>query len=305
MQGNLIEHDAKNLIISYAKTFGEKGYNISPPKMKQYHFEIIIKDKSDNVKLLVYFGKKGIRTILQGNINSCVYAEINKIVFGESLFNINKPITDEPEQYIGTDESGKGDYFGPLVICGVYVNRNTFFALKKAGVKDSKELSDDAIREISFKIEGIIENSYDLITITPSKYNILHEKMKNVNRILGWGHAKVLNNLLEKYKVKEAISDKFGDDKYIINSLPEHWQNINLHQYTKAERFIAVAAASILARKKFCEWFEIQRRELGFELPKGASSLVEEAALNIKNKFGFDKLNELVKLHFKTTLKII
>ena len=121
MQGNLIEHDAKNLIISYAKKFGEKGYNISSPKMMQYHFEIIIKDKSDNVKLLVYFGKKGIRTILQGNINSCVYAEINKIVFGESLFNINKPITDEPEQYIGTDESGKGDYFGPLVICGVYL----------------------------------------------------------------------------------------------------------------------------------------------------------------------------------------
>ena len=253
----------------------------------------------------MYFGKKGIKTILQGNINSVLYAEINKIVFGETLFKVNNPITDEPNQYIGTDESGKGDYFGPLVICGVYVNQNTFSALKKAGVKDSKELSDDAIREISFKIEGIIENSYDLISLTPGKYNILHDKMKNVNRILGWGHAKVLNNLLEKYDVKEAISDKFGDDKYIINSLPEQWQNIKLHQYTKAERFIAVAAASILARKKFCEWFEVQKRGLGFELPKGASSLVEEAALKIKNIYGFDKLNELVKFHFKTTLKII
>ena len=66
-----------------------------------------------------------------------------------------------------------------------------------------------------------------------------------------------------------------------------------------------MAAASILARNKFCEWFEIQKRDIGFELPKGASSIVEDAAQKIKNKYGVDKLNELVKLHFRTTLKII
>jgi ribonuclease HIII len=125
-----------------------------------------------------------------------------------------------------------------------------------------------------------------------------------VNKILGWGHAKVLNNLLEKCEVKEAISDKFGDEKFIVSSLPEKWKDIKLYQLTKAERFTAVAAASILARNKFCEWFDIQKRDLGWELPKGASSVVEEAALKIKNMYGFDKLNELVKIHFRTTQKI-
>lgn len=234
-----------------------------------------------------------------------MYSEINKIVFGETLFKAAEPLADEPQRYIGTDESGKGDYFGPLVICGVYVNENTTSQLKNIGVKDSKELSDTAIKEITLGIKKIIDNKYDLIVINPGKYNVLHEKMKNVNKILGWGHAKVLNNLFEKCEVREAISDKFGDEKYIVNSLPEQWKDVELHQLTKAERFTAVAAASILARDRFCEWFEIQKRDLGFELPKGASSIVEDAAMRIKNKYGFDKLNELVKLHFRTTLKII
>ena len=168
-------------------------------------------------------------------------------------------LTDEPEQYIGTDESGKGDYFGPLVICGVYVNKDTSSRLKNIGVKDSKVLSDNAIKDITLRIKKIIDNNYDIIVITPGKYNILHEKMKNVNRILGWGHAKVLHNLLEKCEAKEAISDKFGDEKYIVDSLPEQWKDIKLHQLIKAERFTAVAAASILARNKFCEWFELKR----------------------------------------------
>ena len=72
--------------------------------------------------------------------------------------------------------------------------------------------------------------------ITPGKYNIIHGKMKNVNRILGWGHAKVLNNLLEKCEVKEAISDKFGDEKYIVDSLPGQWKDIELHQLTKGRK---------------------------------------------------------------------
>jgi ribonuclease HIII len=252
----------------------------------------------------VYFGKKGIKTILQGNINSYIYSELNKLVFGEALFRLSEPVTDEPGEYIGTDESGKGDYFGPLVICGVYVNKDTSARLKNIGVKDSKELSDSAIKDLSSKIAVITGNSFELVSISPEKYNDLHEKMTNVNRILGWGHARVLNNLLEKYKVLEAISDKFGDEKYIIGSLSEEMKNVELHQFTKAERFTAVAAASILARNKFCEWFEIQKKGLGFELPKGASSIVEDAALKIKEKYGFEKLNELVKLHFKTTLKI-
>jgi len=192
-----------------------------------------------------------------------------------------------------------------LIICGVYVNKDTSSRLKSIGVKDSKELTDNAIRNITLSIKKIIDDNYKLVVITPARYNSLHDEMGNVNKMLGWGHARVLNNLLEKCEVREAVSDKFGDEKYILNSLPERWKDIKLHQLTKAERYTAVAAASILARNRFCEWFDEKYKEYNFEFPKGASSSVEEAAVKIKNKLGFDKLNELVKLHFRTTLKII
>ena len=85
-----------------------------------------------------------------------------------------------------------------------------------------------------------------------------------MNRILGWAHAKVIENLLEnQINVEEAISDKFGDEKYIYTSLQEKGKNITLHQVTKAERYTAVAAASILARDRFNSWFRHEKAKIG------------------------------------------
>ncbi len=302
---NSIEQKAEDLITSYTILIKKVGCSVSTIEKKQYHFEILIKDGADQVKILVYFGKKGIKSVIQGNTNSKLYIEINNLLFGEKLFPESINEIDEPEKYIGTDESGKGDYFGSLVICGVFVDKRISTELKKIGVKDSKELSDSSIKKISLEIRKILDDKYSLVVITPEKYNTLHNKMGNVNRILGWAHAKVLENLLEKFDAKEAVSDKFGDESYIRNSLQAEGKNILLHQFTKAERYTAVAAASILARENFCDWFDIQKRKYGMELPKGASSTVEDAAIKVKEKFGVDKLNELVKLHFKTTKKII
>ena len=133
----------------------------------------------------------------------------------------------------------------------------------------------------------------------------MYDKIGNVNRILGWAHAKVLENLLEECNAQEAISDKFGDESLIKNALQTKGKNILLHQLTKAERFTGVAAASILAREKFCEWFEHQNKILEIPLPKGASVEVEKAAALIKRKYGEGKLKELAKIHFKTTKKIV
>ncbi|MCL5029908.1 MAG: ribonuclease HIII [Bacteroidetes bacterium] len=302
---NSIELKAKDLITSYINSINKIDYPVSVIEKKQYNFEVTVSGKSDQIKVLVYFGKKGIKTVLQGNVDSKIYHEINNLLFGEKLSLNSLDDFSEPENYIGTDESGKGDYFGPLVICGVFADKKNLAELKKIGVKDSKELSDNLIKKISLEIKEIIGNKFSIIIITPEKYNQLHEKMKNVNRILGWAHAKVLENLLEKFETGEAISDKFGDENYIRNSLQGKGKNILLHQYTKAERYTAVAAASILAREKFCNWFDVQKNKYGLELPKGASSKVDNEARSIKEKFGYEKLNELVKLHFKTTLKII
>ena len=118
--------------------------------------------------------------------------------------------------------------------------------------------------------------------------------------MLGWAHAKALENILVVKSVPEAISDKFGNEKYIHDSLQEKGKDILLHQVTKAEKYTAVAAASILARDSF---YNI-RNKYNFELPKGASETVELIAKEIIKKFGNAELNKFAKLHFKTTKKL-
>ncbi len=301
---NNLENSALSTLSLILKKIDEKGYKVTLPKRSRFCFESTVNDGQSKVKLLVYFGKKGIKTVIQGNKDLQLYREVNNIIFGQSLFTDNIEEIKEPLRYIGTDESGKGDYFGPLVVCSVFVSEETSTLLKHIGVKDSKQLSDNSIKRIAINIKGIIKDKYSIIKITPKRYNELHLKLKNVNKILGWAHAKALENLLEKVECNEAISDKFGDESLIRNSLQPKGKNILLHQFIKAEKYTAVAAASILARETFLNWFEVQNKKLGILLPKGASNGIEEYAIKIKKQFGEKILEELVKLHFKTTSKV-
>jgi len=160
------------------------------------------------------------------------------------------------------------------------------------------------IKVLASKIKKIEDIAYDVILINPEKYNELYEKIGNLNNLLGWGHAKVIENILKVKNAPEAISDKFGNEKYIHNSLQEKGRELILHQVTKAEKYPAVAAASILARDAFNKWFYRINNEKKIKLPKGASGTVEEAARDIKNKLGYDALTKLVKVHFKTTKRL-
>jgi len=299
----LVENSAREVINKYLAVLNKEGFQTTFPEKKEYNFETFVSSGKESLKLQVFFGKKGIKTILQGNKESDLYKGVNSILFGENLFVT--PELKEPETYIGIDESGKGDYFGPLVIAGVFVDDKIKKELVKIGVKDSKELPDYQIKKIAIEIKNIPSIKYNVVTINPEKYNQLYSQIKNVNKLLGWGHARVLENLLEKAETNNAISDKFGNENLIKNSLMSRGEKINLHQTTKGERFTAVAAASILARDKFISWFEEQQKKLYTVLPKGASLLVEEAAKKLKNSYGEEFLSKLVKLHFKTTKKIV
>ncbi len=301
---NLIQQKAESIIKEYRKVAESYGLSVSTITKAAYNYESVVSDGKDKVKLQVYFGKKGNKVVLQGNKELDLYKKLRELVFGEDLFSNGTTEIKEPEIYIGTDESGKGDYFGPLIIAGVFVNGETIRKLRIAGVRDSKDLNETAIRKTAAEIKKIISEAYNIITITPEKYNELYLNFKNVNKLLGWGHAKVLENILEKFPAAEAISDKFGNERYIKDSLQKEGKNLNLVQVTKAERFTAVAAASILARDKFNEWFEKKNKELKVQLPKGASSAVEQKAVELKNMFGREFLLNLVKLHFKTSKKI-
>lgn len=307
---NHIESAAERTIKNYHRDIFALRYNLTEICKLNFHYEFSVMKEKEKVKIQVYFGKKGVKTVLQGDQSSGLYKKLyNK--FNADLFLLatqNEELegehSNEPTRYIGTDESGKGDYFGPLVIAGVIADESNSQFLKSIGVKDSKELSDTAIKKIASEIKSNHGIKFNVISIYPKKYNELYSKVGNVNRILGWGHAKVIENLLEKQKVEEAISDKFGDEKYIFTSLQERGKDISLQQVTKAERYTAVAAASILARDRFNSWFKHEKEKLGFELPKGASENSELAAEKIMRKLGDHSLTDFVKYHFKNTLRL-
>jgi ribonuclease HIII len=206
--------------------------------------------------------------------------------------------------WIGTDESGKGDYFGPLVIGGVYVDPKTQGLLSNLKVRDSKKISDNVIKDLDFHIRS--HCIYSVVVIGPDKYNLLYNKMKNLNRLLAWGHARVIENILLRVDCRKAISDQFGSESFIQNALMKLGKKIELIQTPRAEEAdMGVAAGSILARAEFVRRMERLSQECGFELPKGASENVNQAARQVVERMGTDALNRFVKLHFKNTTKVI
>ena len=200
--------------------------------------------------------------------------------------------------HIGTDESGKGDFFGPLVIAGVLVDEKTAQRFLDLGIKDSKKLSDKKMLAMSVEIKKHAPHS--IIAISNSKYNELYANIKNLNKLLAWGHARAIENILNSNDCEYALSDKFGDESLIKNALMKNGQSIRLEQMVRAESDIAVAAASVLARASFVQKMEAMENTYGLKFPKGCSGLVKTAASEFIQKYGKDRLHEVCKTHFKT-----
>jgi ribonuclease HIII len=238
----------------------------------------------------------------------------------DSLLNLNiknsttqgyastKELADVPLPHIGTDESGKGDYFGPMVIAGVLIDSTTETALKELGVKDSKALTDKRCKEMAALIRTLLPTRYQEIEILPERYNQLYEQFKaegkNLNHLLAWGHARAIESLLQKESCSHAIADQFGDENYIRSKLMEKGKKLQLVQLPKGERYIAVAAASILARDRFLSRMESFRVTYKIEIPKGASDSVVNAGKQFVQTHGENALGKIAKLHHTTTEKI-
>ena len=214
-----------------------------------------------------------------------------------TLSDLNIPVC-----HIGSDESGKGDFFGPLVIAAVLTDEQSTKILTEAGIKDCKKVDDKNIS----KLAAVIKNNcvFSVITINPLKYNELYAKMNNLNRLLAWGHARAIENILEKKDCDYALSDKFGDEKLIQNALMQKGKKLHLEQRCKAEADIAVAAASIIAREQFLKGMKELSLRYGVNIHKGASSQVLETAKIIAQKFSKDELKNAAKIHFKTYSQI-
>jgi len=211
---------------------------------------------------------------------------------------------------IGVDESGKGDFFGPLCIAGVYINEKIISEWKDLGVRDSKNISSDKkISDLAEKIRKTPGCVTDSVVIGNEAYNRLYAKMKSVNTILAWGHARVIENLLgQKHRMNpppvKAMSDQFAAKKSVLEkALMASGREIEFVQRHKAEEDLAVAAASILARDGFVKGLAKLEKQFEIKLPKGAGKNVDEVAKEFVEKRGAGELAKISKMHFRTALR--
>ncbi len=287
LQGYLQEHNYKFRQVPYARFSGEK--------------EAVNVTFYESGKLVIQ--GKGTRDFIEFVLEPEILKEAR--LGYEAVLN--------PELLLprlGVDESGKGDFFGPLCIAGVYVNASVVEAWKEAGIRDSKHISSD--KKIADLAKLIRETPGCVCTVVPignEAYNRLYSKMQSVNTLLAWGHARVIENLMGvKDRMQplptRAISDQFASNKSVVaKALMPLGRQIELVQRHRAEEDLAVAAASILARDEFVRRLARLEQEYGLKLPKGASAAVDEAAKEFIQRHGVDALSKVAKMHFRTAFR--
>jgi len=209
--------------------------------------------------------------------------------------------------HMGIDESGKGDFFGPLVIAGAYVDGELVPKFRELDVKDSKAItSEKKLLRIAAELRRLLGRRFDIVQIGPTAYNRLYAKMRNLNRLLSWGHARSIENLLERVPdCPRAVSDQFGNKSQVTAALMQKGRKITLEQRPRAESDIAVAAASILARAAFLGALKKMEEAYGLAFPKGASQAVQDTARKLVSKHGPTVLRKTAKCHFKTARTVL
>ena len=211
---------------------------------------------------------------------------------------------------LGVDESGKGDFFGPLCIAGAYVNESVVKAWADVGIRDSKSISSDKrIKDLAELIRNTPGCVTTVVPIGNEAYNRLYTKMRSVNTMLAWGHARVIENLMgQRHRMNpppvRAISDQFAANKATVaKALMTLGREIELVQKHRAEEDLAVAAASILARHEFVSRLGALEKQYSQEFPKGASAAVDAAAKEFAARHGAEGLAKVAKMHFRTAFR--
>lgn len=295
-------------ITSHTVVLTSEQASLLRKRIQELDFEFLEKPytlyaaRKGKLQLAVY--EKGPKLLLQGkDTEEFIRFELEPNILGEARLGYEEVL--HPEMYaphMGVDESGKGDFFGPLVISTVFVDADLARRYREAGVTDSKKIgSDQKIRAIAKIIKESQNCAFQVIQIGPEKYNQLYRKFGNLNRLLAWGHAKAIETLLEiRPDCPRALSDQFANPSLVKRALMQEGKKIILEQRTKAESDIAVAAASILARERFIDWMDKASRDLRVKLPRGASAQVLAAAQELVKKKGPEILPTVAKMHFRT-----
>ncbi|MDH2905190.1 MAG: hypothetical protein PXX82_02400 [Methanomassiliicoccales archaeon] len=253
-------------------------------------------------------GKSGISVYATGTVicelSGDVYSDLARDYFVSLPFNYGEYARSQlglslPDRWTGSDEAGKGDYFGPLVVAAVCVDNDTARELFISGITDSKRLSRlelDRLSERTFEIVG--KNCIDVICLSPATFNSLYDRMQNMNDILAWAHQKAISNVSSRNACTAAVVDKFSTDR-AVDRMKKALPGMELHAITGGEREIAVAAASVVASARFVREMESIGRAIGVEMPFGASQAARELARTIVSEKGPDFFRTVGKANFR------
>lgn len=211
------------------------------------------------------------------------------------------------ESHAGLDESGKGDFFGPVITACVIADKPAIEAWAKAGVKDSKKLGELQILKLDKLIRATPGVAVEVFTWRMAKYNeLMGRPAANLNRLLAWQHAQGLLKALERKRVPWGLLDQFSTQPLTQRELKRKGlENFELRMRTRAEEDPVVAAASVCARAEFVRAMRALSEEAGEPLQKGASSLVRTQAHRLIEKFGAPALGRFAKLHFRTAYEVV
>ena len=308
--------DARMAVLS--ERFSRAGLTIIADKAINYGRQLKVSDGETTVTVNIYIGKKGISIVVggsqsplketvtaitQGQIPATASAGAEKIPAPNGRPPGFEAVKDFDHKWIGLDESGKGDFFGPLVIAAVLVDDQSAASLAAAGVKDSKALSDEKNRVLAARIREECDGKFVELAWMPADYNATYNRFcqqgKNLNHLLAFSHARALETLLAREPARFALADQFAHERFIQAELMEKGRTITLVQMHKAERNIAVAAASILARDRFLESMAALAARYDMTFPKGAVQVVP-VARDFAARYGKEALQQVCKVHFKT-----
>jgi ribonuclease HIII len=192
------------------------GIMISVKKEIPYGTQLNLEGQGETGLINIYYSKKKGLSFVDCSKNDTSANAIDVLQGGKGISELDK--------WIGTDESGKGDFFGPLVIAGFFITRDIENDVQSLGVTDSKNLTSERIGAIAGKLWKKYKDNISVVAPSNLRYNQLYEEFKNLNKLLAWGHARVIDNLVEKWQrknvtIENVVSDQFGNEKLIENAL--------------------------------------------------------------------------------------
>ncbi|MDY2637289.1 MAG: ribonuclease HIII [Phascolarctobacterium sp.] len=306
----LTDKDFKKYLESVRADISEV-LDITKEKDINYGHQFVVELCQAKLTLNIYNGKKGLTYVFSGD--SALEGKVRELIAGEKVDGVAASAAGAEAlprgKWAGSDESGKGDFFGPLVVSAVVVDNGTAAKLAAAGVKDCKLLSDKKILELEETIKANVID-FSVLELKPKIYNMRYNQVLaqggKLNQLLGFGHVAALSQVLERnHDCHAALIDQFTTSTVNVRELQKRFPECQVRQQPKAEINLAVAAASVLARARFLRTMDELAKSVGeVSLPKGGGPQTTACARKIAQSLGKSQLENYVKLHFANYSRI-